>query len=163
MPCSLALWPAWLCCLPARPVWSPGQCPQEGREVGLAEGAAWMLRAPGWVEWKRWWGPLCAPHAAPRQLPCTRKARCRFGRKGSCQRRPVPLRGQRAGGDPGGLGRCPHCFPSATPPRPGSLFAPWCLFLCFVRHCVRKSVVDAHPSCCEWPVSPGASRWGCVC
>lgn len=162
MPCALALWPAWLCCLPGRPVWSPGQCPQEGRVVGLAEGAGshWMPWAPGQVEWQWWWGPLCAPNAAPRQLPSTRKARCRFGEEGVLSASGQFLSGGGVVGTLGVWAGVPTAFPQ-RPPR--SLFAPRCLFLCFIRHCVRKSVVDAHPSCCEWPVSPGASRWGCVC
>lgn len=87
--------------------------------MGLAEGAAWMLRAPGRVEWQRWWGPLCAPHAAPRQLPCTRKARCRFGRKGSCQCRAHSSVGSACGWGRWGSGPVSSLLSlSAPPPRP---------------------------------------------
>lgn len=107
--------------------------------------------------------PSVPPTLPQGSCPGTRKARCRFGEEGVLSASGQFLSGGSVGGDLGGLGWCPHCFPSAPSPPPRSLFAPRCLFLCFVRHCVRKSVVDAHPSCCEWPVSPGASRWGCVC
>lgn len=43
------------------------------------------------------------------------------GRKGSRQCRASASAGQRAGGDLGGLGWCPHCFPSAPPPPPQEL------------------------------------------